>query len=187
MDSKEKLILDAARVLFFQYGFKKTSIDEIAEAAGIGKGTVYNYFKNKEDLFIQCSEKTKKKMERQLDEETKHLTRADDKMIQMAVTRVRFVQQITSEYAMSQKIQEELMNIGIRLNEDVPEHIEKTISLIQEGVDQNIFKDGNQFKNAKLINQISIMFMARWVKIDLEESEKEVREVFELIFNGLRK
>jgi len=187
METKEKQILDAARVLFFQYGYKKTSVDEIAEAAGIGKGTVYNYFKNKEDLFIQCAEKTKNRMNQQLDKELKKLKRANDKMICMTITIVRFVHQLASEYAMSQKILEELMTIGIQLHEDLPEHIERTANLIQEGVDQGIFKSGNPTKDAKLINNITKMFMTHWVRIESEESEKEIHEMFELIFNGLNK
>ncbi|MBN2528732.1 MAG: TetR/AcrR family transcriptional regulator [Deltaproteobacteria bacterium] len=43
-------IAGAAGVLFGKYGFDKVTIDDVAEAAGIGKGTVYEYFKNKEEL-----------------------------------------------------------------------------------------------------------------------------------------
>ncbi len=48
---KERAILDAAMRLFSQRGYRKTSIEEIAAAAGIGKGTVYLYFESKERLF----------------------------------------------------------------------------------------------------------------------------------------
>ncbi len=50
---KRKRILDAASELFAHFGFKKTSIDEIAQKAGIGKGTVYLVSKSKADLFYQ--------------------------------------------------------------------------------------------------------------------------------------
>jgi AcrR family transcriptional regulator len=44
-------ILTAATETFARFGFKKTSIDDIARRAGIGKGTVYLHFESKEDLF----------------------------------------------------------------------------------------------------------------------------------------
>ncbi|HZZ83965.1 MAG TPA: helix-turn-helix domain-containing protein [Anaeromyxobacteraceae bacterium] len=46
-------ILEAAEELFARYGFKKTSIDDIAQAARIGKGTVYLHFSSKEQLFAE--------------------------------------------------------------------------------------------------------------------------------------
>ena len=46
-------ILDAATALFAKFGFRKTSIDEIAQEAGVGKGTVYLVCESKEDLFYQ--------------------------------------------------------------------------------------------------------------------------------------
>ena len=49
--SKEHDILKAATEMFTEKGFHKATIEDIAERAGIGKGTVYEYFKNKTQLF----------------------------------------------------------------------------------------------------------------------------------------
>ena len=46
------LILENALELFAEKGFKGTSINDIAKAAGISKGLAYNYFKSKNDLMI---------------------------------------------------------------------------------------------------------------------------------------
>ena len=51
-NSKQQLILEAARKRFFHYGYAKTSLDEIANDIGIGKATLYHYYKNKEDIFL---------------------------------------------------------------------------------------------------------------------------------------
>jgi len=48
--TKEK-ILDAALEVFSEKGFHSATVDEIAERAGLGKGTVYRHFANKETLF----------------------------------------------------------------------------------------------------------------------------------------
>jgi TetR/AcrR family fatty acid metabolism transcriptional regulator len=47
---KEIFIFHAAWELFSEKGFHDTKISEIAKKAGIGKGTVYEYFKSKEEL-----------------------------------------------------------------------------------------------------------------------------------------
>lgn len=43
-------IMQAAIKLFSEKGFEKTSIEELARAAGIGKGTIYSYFQTKTDI-----------------------------------------------------------------------------------------------------------------------------------------
>lgn len=53
-EQKARRILRAATDLFVRLGYRKTSIDDIARAAGVGKGTVYLYFKTKADLLMHC-------------------------------------------------------------------------------------------------------------------------------------
>jgi AcrR family transcriptional regulator len=45
------IILEAAARLFARYGFKKTSMDEIAQGAHISKATIYQHFSGKEEVF----------------------------------------------------------------------------------------------------------------------------------------
>jgi AcrR family transcriptional regulator len=51
---KKECILSAATRLFARFGFKKTSVDQIAKDAGVAKGTVYLAADTKEDLFYQA-------------------------------------------------------------------------------------------------------------------------------------
>ena len=53
---KRQLIMEAGLKIFSQKGFHKTKIEEIAQEAGIGKGTVYEYFAGKEQLFQEILE-----------------------------------------------------------------------------------------------------------------------------------
>jgi AcrR family transcriptional regulator len=49
--TREKILSVAAR-MFGRYGFQKTTVDEIAHTAHKAKGSVYYYFRSKEELFI---------------------------------------------------------------------------------------------------------------------------------------
>src|SRR4030095_2456223 len=51
---KKECILSAAARAFARFGFKKTSVDQIAKDAGVAKGTVYLAADTKEDLFYQA-------------------------------------------------------------------------------------------------------------------------------------
>ena len=50
MEAKESSILDAAEKTFAQVGFDGAKVSEIARAASVAEGTVYLYYKNKQDL-----------------------------------------------------------------------------------------------------------------------------------------
>ncbi len=49
--AKRRQILEGARSVFLSQGFDRASMDEIARAAGVSKGTLYVYFSNKQGLF----------------------------------------------------------------------------------------------------------------------------------------
>ncbi|WEZ83656.1 TetR family transcriptional regulator [Rhizobium sp. 32-5/1] len=51
MDEKKQQIVAAASDVFIRYGFKKTSMQDIADAAMMSRGALYLHFRNKEDLF----------------------------------------------------------------------------------------------------------------------------------------
>ncbi|MBO6658219.1 MAG: TetR/AcrR family transcriptional regulator [Pseudomonadales bacterium] len=55
-DEKRRTILNAATTQFSQYGFRKTSMEDIAREAGISRPSLYSYFENKEDVFRGVSQ-----------------------------------------------------------------------------------------------------------------------------------
>jgi AcrR family transcriptional regulator len=59
---KEETLLDTAFNLFTKKGFKETSIQDIVDNAGIGKGTFYLYFKDKYDIQNKLIEKKSQKL-----------------------------------------------------------------------------------------------------------------------------
>ena len=80
-DKKARIkdIQDAAKKLFISNGFQNTSVELISKQAGISKGTVYLYFKNKEDLYLSLMtpvatefEKKLKKFEEEIDKGQKN-------------------------------------------------------------------------------------------------------------------
>lgn len=52
-NSRKKLILKSARTLFFEKGFNKVTVDEIAKTSELGKGSIYLYFRSKEEIYAQ--------------------------------------------------------------------------------------------------------------------------------------
>lgn len=52
-EARRQAILGAGLAVFAEEGFAATKLDEVAEKAGVAKGTIYLYFKDKQDLFEQ--------------------------------------------------------------------------------------------------------------------------------------
>src|SRR5712692_9982872 len=48
---REERLLDAATTLLVRWGYRKTTIDDVAREASVGKGTIYLHWKDKNDLF----------------------------------------------------------------------------------------------------------------------------------------
>jgi len=51
-EQQRQRILDAARTVFFRDGFMPANLDEVAQRAGVAKGTLYRYFDNKAELYV---------------------------------------------------------------------------------------------------------------------------------------
>ena len=52
MNDRKQKVIDTAHALFIEKGYKATSIQDILDGSGISKGTFYNYFPSKSELFI---------------------------------------------------------------------------------------------------------------------------------------
>ncbi len=48
---REERLLDVAASLLMRWGYRKTTLDDVAREAGVGKGTIYLHWKDKQDLF----------------------------------------------------------------------------------------------------------------------------------------
>ena len=56
VSNKHRAIIDAASEIFSRQGYEATTIAEIAAAAGIAVGTVYLYFRNKREIYLNTSQ-----------------------------------------------------------------------------------------------------------------------------------
>jgi AcrR family transcriptional regulator len=89
-------ILRAARQRFLHYGYKKTTIDEIAADAGIGKGTVYLYFCTKEEILLTIAREVKRNVTRQMEAHAASLATPEEKIRRMVIAMILAAHDATS-------------------------------------------------------------------------------------------
>jgi AcrR family transcriptional regulator len=56
-EERHNAILDAAEALFLEHPDRMANVSEVAEAAGVAKGTVYLYFPSKEEMLLALHER----------------------------------------------------------------------------------------------------------------------------------
>ncbi|MGC4056800.1 MAG: TetR/AcrR family transcriptional regulator [Chitinophagaceae bacterium] len=82
-------IIDAAKVLFQQYGLAKTTMEDIAKAIGKGKSSLYYYYDTKEEIFQSVVDKEKEEIERDIIDAVGREHTAVEKLKAFAQTKYR--------------------------------------------------------------------------------------------------
>ena len=67
-DRRGQQLLDVAERLFADHGFKDTSMDDVARAAGVTRTVVYRHYATKEAIFIACVQRARADLEHRLGE-----------------------------------------------------------------------------------------------------------------------
>ncbi|HTN77932.1 MAG TPA: TetR/AcrR family transcriptional regulator [Pirellulaceae bacterium] len=67
LSKRSEAILDVAVQVFAKRGFAATDVQEIADHAGVGKGTIYRHFESKERLFLAAAELGVQKLQAAID------------------------------------------------------------------------------------------------------------------------
>jgi AcrR family transcriptional regulator len=94
-------ILDAAERLLARYGYKKTTIDDLAREAGIGKGTVYLHFPSKEEVALCTIDRIVARLLDRLRELAQSDEPVTERLRQMLLMRVLFRFDSVKDYSQS--------------------------------------------------------------------------------------
>lgn len=86
-------ILEAARKIFARKGFDNATVDEIAEAAGVAKGTVYLYFQSKRDIYLEALRRGLAAVIEETSRDMDAAPTAADKIRAFIATRVRYAEE----------------------------------------------------------------------------------------------
>jgi AcrR family transcriptional regulator len=94
---KEKITKNALKI-FAQKGYFKATVDDIAQATGVAKGTVYLYFKDKQDLYIATIDEHFGRAIAALAEIDAKQTTPSEKMEEIAATYIDYIKHLKTTY-----------------------------------------------------------------------------------------
>jgi AcrR family transcriptional regulator len=84
-------ILEAAMTLFGTRGYEKTSVERLAKAAGVGKGTIYSYFQTKSDIFLAFCEDELDFLHKEIGQKTNSNTPLLETLVEIFMAEFRYV------------------------------------------------------------------------------------------------
>lgn len=139
-DEVRDTIIQTARQIFSRFGFRKTTMDEIAQAAGKGKSSIYYYFASKEEIYQAVVEKEASLLNSEL---MKAIAQSEDpreKLKAYVLTRMNTIGKLANFYnAIKGEYLSHLDFIDqIRLKYDKDE-IQIVENILKKGVENNEF------------------------------------------------
>ncbi|TFG36934.1 MAG: TetR/AcrR family transcriptional regulator [Candidatus Aminicenantes bacterium] len=175
-------IVDVARKIFTRYGFRKTTMEEIAKASGKGKSSVYYYFPSKEEIFKAVVEKEASELKEHLDKTIHADVPPIDKLKTYILFRLHHVRTVGNFYA---ALNEESLShldfiLEIRKNFDQDE-LQAVKGILEEGMAEGSF----QINNPE-IGAIAIATMMKGLELPLLLSDHHKTDRAELLDDLIR-
>lgn len=100
-DNKRQFILEEAAKCFGRYGYEKTTLDDIGKVAKMNKATLYYYFKNKEEIFIEVVLAESERFIAGLQKKIETYTQFDEKIINYLSERLYYYKQVVNLHQLS--------------------------------------------------------------------------------------
>ncbi len=180
-------ILKSAEKLFKQWGFNKTTMEDIAHESGKGKSTLYYYYKSKEDIFNEVAVSGILKIMHKAKEAISNVQNAKEKL--RAYLATVFVE-LHKEATMYNIITGE-----IKINRDLLTVLRKKYDMFEEEILREILSAGVEKKELKYMNEKQIltlshiiMSLLRSLEIELfleNQDEERVDTVTKFLLNVL--
>jgi len=194
-------ILTAARALFIQHGFDQTSMDRIAHAAELAKGTLYLYFKSREELLMALIGDDFEELLEMIEATVQKKEPADKKLLHCTTAFYRFSQENQFFYQLMTQLHFKpecmIKEAGTEAAAQVQEQNERLFALmtsvLQEGVDTGVFQLEHPIQY--VVMQLMVAMKGTMVvlknnmipnSIKRGSDERLIHDVASLLIKGLR-
>lgn len=169
---RKQLILEAATKSFTMFGYKATTIEQVAKLANVGKGTIYTFFTNKEQLFREIVQKFIEEMKSVADENI-----SPDKPIHENIYNALFaILQYRQDHHFMVKLMDEEKEMGTRTVSEMMEEIENAIiQYIREKMEVAVEKGELTVSNTELCAFL-LLKLYHVIIIDWEKKHEPLRE-----------
>lgn len=186
---KYKQIIDAAVIVIAENGYHQAQVSKIAKQAGVADGTIYLYFKNKEDILISVFEEKMAVFKERLSRIVSADHTASEKLLLMIESHFK-VQTDNKHLGIVTQLELRQSNKEVRtqINEILKEYLMMIDQILLEGVERGEFKKDMDIRLARQcifgsIDEITTSWVMKDQKFNLLAIAPNV---YELLLNGIK-
>lgn len=184
-------ILDATDNLLARYGYKKMTIDDLAQEVGIGKGSIYLHFSSKEEIVLSHIDRIIERLSQELGKIAGKPISSEDKLKQMLLIRVLFRFDSVQHY--TQSLNELLSALRPKLLARRKNYFEEEskifAAVIEKGQEDKIFSEGNALELAETFllatNSLLPYSLSAAELGKRQDIEKKTRRLANLLVKGI--
>lgn len=176
---RRKQIIEAAAQSFALFGYKATTMDQVAKLAKVGKGTIYTFFSNKEELFDQIIQSVILEMKVIADREI-----AIERPFFESLYRVLDqVLEFRRKHELAMKLSQELRDFGTPMAKEALDRLEHELlqymeRQLQAAIDKGEVKPLDPQLTSFVMYQMYKSLTTEWNKLYAPLDEQRIKELF---------
>jgi AcrR family transcriptional regulator len=189
-EERKHQILDAATDVFAEKGFNETRMDDIVTKSGLSKGTLYWYFKSKDEIILSIFERIFSREFRELENLVATEGTASERLLYYTecvvkdVNRMLRLMPLAYEF-MSWAFRRKFVQDAFKLY--MNKYMDILVPLIQQGIDSGEFHKIDPRSAAITIGAIFEGTILLWVYDNsLVDTEKHIRDGIMLLLEGMK-
>jgi AcrR family transcriptional regulator len=188
-DEVKEAIVNVARHIFSRFGFKKTTMDEIAVASRKGKSSIYYYFASKEEIFQAVVEKEASILKQELIKAISEADSPTQKLKAHVLVRMGTMEKLANFYS---AIKDDYLSHldfieKIRKKYDL-EEIQMMQNILKEGVENNIFEiEDTSLAAIAIVTALKGMEIPLFWGVEEKDIERRLDHLINILFNGIVK
>jgi len=184
---KRLQILAAAAKVFTAKGFHPTKVEEIASEAGVGKGTVYEYFSSKTEVFKEMLFHLLEFYKRYFEERLDRSKSVREQLFTIMSTHANFLKNNKDLFSLilepHQPIDEETQAWLVAERREILDGLAK---IIQSGIERGELRPVNTFVAAQILLGIMISFSGEVFLAKKDWDHQEIiNHILDILFQGL--
>ncbi|MBD7908000.1 TetR/AcrR family transcriptional regulator [Sporosarcina gallistercoris] len=186
---KYKKIVDAAVSIIAQNGYHQAQVSKIAKEAGVADGTIYLYFKNKEDILISVFQEKMAVFADYVKEILEMDLPASDKLFKMIENHFKVLHDDRNLAIVTQlELRQSSKELRFRINEVLKEYLTLLDALLREGIESGEFSPDLDIRLARqmvfgTIDETTTSWVMNDQKYDLLELAPRVHK---LLLSGMK-
>jgi AcrR family transcriptional regulator len=188
-DEVKEAIVTVARHIFSRFGFKKTTMDEIAIASRKGKSSIYYYFASKEEIFQAVVEKEASILKQELIKAVNDADSPEQKLKTHVLIRMRTMEKLANFYS---AIKDDYLSHldfieKIRRKYD-QEEIQMMENILVEGVKNGIFEiEDTSLAAIAIVTALKGLEIPLFWGMDESDIEHRLDLIINILFHGVVK